>query len=218
LDEQPVDFSQAVVSVQSVVGMGSGVAWASPDGLAYLGSGGPRLLTSGVMTRIEWQALNPSSIKGAFFEGRYYGTYTVASVTKMFMLDPANPNGIYFFDFGVDAFYTDLFQDAMYVLSGTAIQKWDTGSALTTTFKSKLFVEPKPIPSFSCAQVRADAYPVTFKLYADGALVHTETVSGQDPFRLTGGYRAREFQIELSGTSPIQSAAVAHSVQEIGQI
>ena len=218
LDEQPIEFSQACVSDLSVVGMGFGVAWASPDGLAFVGSGGARLLTANVMTRAEWQALAPETIQGTMFEGRYYGRYTVAGVTKMFMFDPGNPNGIYFMDFGVDGIYVDLFQDSMYVLSGTDIQKWDSGSLLTTTFKSKLFVMPKPTQAFSCAQVRADSYPVTFSLYADGALVHTQTVTSNDPFRLPGGYLAREFQIQISGSTPIQSVYMAHSIAELAQV
>jgi hypothetical protein len=218
LDEQPVEFLQSCVSDLSVVGMGTGVAWASPDGLAYMGAGGSRLLTANTMTRAEWQALKPETIQGTMFEGRYYGRYTVSSVTKMFMLDPANANGIYFMDFGVDAMYVDALQDALYVLSGTDVQKWDSGAALTSTFKSKLHVMPRPIQAFGCAQVRADAYPVTFKLYADGALVHTQTVASNDPFRLPGGYWAREFQIELSGSSPIQSAFVAHGIGELAQV
>jgi hypothetical protein len=218
LDEQPIEYMQACVSDQSMVGMGAGVAWASPDGLAYVGGGGARLLTDGMMTRVEWQALKPETIKGVMYEGRYFGTYTVGGVTKMFVLDPGNTTGMYFLDFGVDALCVDLLQDAMYVLSGTDIQKWDSGSALTVTFKSKLHVMPRPVQGFGAAQVRADAYPVTFKLYADGVLVHTQTVASNDPFRLPGGYWAREFQVELSGTSPMQSGFVAHSIRELAQI
>jgi hypothetical protein len=239
LDEQPIEFMQACVSAQSVVGMGTGVAYASPDGLAYVGAGGSRLLTAGILGRAEWQALKPETIRGAMFEGRYFGTYTVASVTRMFMLDPANASGMYFLDFGVDALYLDEFQDALYVLQGTDIRKWDSGAALTTTFKSKLFVLPRPVQSFGWAIVRADAYPVQFTLdvlaldpaevtalVAAGigftaigttGLRYTQSVTSNAPFRLPGGYTAREYQIQIVGTVPIQSVAVAHGVAEFSQ-
>jgi hypothetical protein len=239
LDEQPIEFLQACVSSESVVNMGTGVAYACPDGLAYVGAGGARLLTAGMMGRAEWQAIKPETIKGAMYENRYYGTYTVAAVTRMFMIDPANPSGMYFMDFGVDAMYVDELQDALYVLQGTSIRKWDTGTALTTTFKSKLLILPRPVQSFGWAIVRADAYPVQFTLDVlaiDPAEVtalvalgvgftaigttgirYTQSVSSNSPFRLPGGYTAREYQIQISGTSAVQSAFIAHGVAEFSQ-
>ncbi len=217
MDEAPLDFSQSIVSAQSAVGMGHGVAWAAPDGLAYIGSGGPRLLTQGVMTRDDWQALRPETIEGCIYEGRYFGFYNDGSVRKGFMLDPANPNGIYFLDFGVDAVYVDELQDALFVLDGTSIKKWDAGSPLTATFRSKLYRMQRPIRGFSCAEVTADAYPVTFKLFADGALKHTETVNSATPFRLNGGYKASTFQIEVSCSGAVQGLAVAHAMSELAQ-
>ena len=216
MDEQPVEFYQACVAPLSAVGMGHGVAWASPDGLAYIGSGGPRMLTEGFMTRDDWQALNPSSIQGCMYERRYLATYTVDGVKKGFVIDPANQGGMYFLDFGFDALHLDDLQDALYVLNGVNIQKWDTGAAKTVTFKSKLFKMPKPTQAFSCAEVVADTYPATFKLYTDGVLKHTEAVANSNPFRLPGGYYAQTYQIEVSTTGAIQGVAMAHSMTELG--
>jgi hypothetical protein len=217
MDEQPVEFAQACVAPLSAVGMGHGVAWASPDGLAYVGAGGARLLTQGIMTRDDWQALNPSSIEAVMYEGRYHATYTVGGVKKGFVLDPANPNGIYFLDFGFDAMHLDELQDALYVLDGVNVQKFDAGAAKTVTFKSKLFHQPAPIVGFACAKVIAESFPVTFNLYADGVLKHTQTVANAQPFRLPSGYRAQDFQIEVSTTGAIQFVAMAHSMQELAQ-
>lgn len=219
MDEMRVEFDQACIAPLSAVGMGHGVAWASPDGLAYLGSSGPRMLTDGLMTRDDWQALTPSTIKGAMYEGRYFGFYNNGTA-KGFVIDPANPNGIYFLDFGVDAVHVDALQDALFVLSGVNVQKWDAGSALTTTFKSKLFHQPKPTPSFSCAQVTGSqtvGTPATFKLYVDGVLKHTQTVTSSEPFRLPGGFHGVDFQIEVSTATDIQTVAMAHSMQELAQ-
>ncbi len=219
MDEQPVEFYQSCISPPSAVGMGHGVAWASPDGLAYLGSGGPRMLTEGMMTRDDWQALVPSTIQGCMYEGRYFGFYNDGT-RKGFVIDPANPSGMYFLDFGVDAVHVDALQDALFVLDGTNIKKWDAGSALTTTFKSKLFHQPRPIIGYACAQViggHSTGTPATFKLYADGVLKHTQTVTDTEPFRLPSGYYATDFQIEVSTATNIQAVAMAHSMQELAQ-
>lgn len=215
MDEQPTAFLQSCVSSRSVVSMGHGVVWASPDGLAYIGQSGARLLTDGLLLREDWQALNPSSIIGCMFEGRYFGFYTINSVKKGFVIDIDNASGIYFFDFGVDAVYVDHLQDVLFILDGVYIKKWDFGTALNVTFKSKLFRSPKPTGGFGAAEVTADAYPVTFKLYADGVLKHTKTVTSSVPFRLPSGYNAQTSQIEISGNTAIQGVAVAHSILEL---
>lgn len=216
MDEQPVEFCQACISPPSAVGMGHGVAWSSPDGLAYIGAGGARMLTEGVMTRDDWQALNPSSIQGCMYERRYFGFYNDGTA-KAFIYDFTNQQGMYFLDFGCSALYLDDLQDALFTLDGINVQKFDSGAFKTVTFKSKVTKLPKPTQAFSCAEVVADVYPVTFKLYADGVLKHTQTVTSNNPFRLPGGYYAQTYQFEVSGTSAIQGVAMAHSMQEIAE-
>lgn len=219
MDEQPVEFYQACIAPLSAVGVGHGVAWASPDGLAYIGNGGARMLTEGIMTRDDWQAINPSSIIGCYYERRYLGFYTVGGVRKGFMFDFANTNGMYFMDFGVDALHLDDLQDALYVLDGVNVQKWDAGSALTVTFKSKVFHQPKPTPAFACAEVIASDYAsLTFKLYVDTVLKHTQTVTSSAPFRLPSGYYGVDFQIEVATTGAIQGVAMAHSMTELATV
>jgi predicted ATP-dependent protease len=104
------------------------------------------------------------------------------------------------------------------VLKGTSIQKWDAGAPLTATARSKLHRLPKPTQAFSCAEVRADAYPLTFKLYAAGALKHTQTVATGEPFRLPGGYYAQDIQIEIVTNKPVQGVMLAHSMQEMAAL
>jgi hypothetical protein len=218
MDEQPVEFYQSCIAPLSAVGMGHGVAWASPDGLAYVGAGGPRLLTAGVMTRDDWQDLVPSGIIGAMYEGRYFGFY--GGGTQCFILDPANPQGMYFLDFGATAVHVDALQDSLFILDGVNIQKFDAGSAKTVTFKSKVFHQTKPMQSFACAEVigsQSVGAPATFKLYADGVLKHTQTVTSSAPFRLPGGYYGQDFQVEVSTTTSIQGVSMAHSMQELSQ-
>ena len=217
MDEMPMEFYQACIASASAVGVGHGVVWASPDGLCYVGSGGPKLLTDGVMTRDDWQAINPSSIKGAVYERRYFGFYTQDGARKAFIYDFSNPQGMYFLDFGVDALFMDDLNDTLFVLDGVSIKKWDAGTLLSVTFKSKLFKMPKPTQAFACAEVVADAYPVTFKLYADGVLQHTQTVMDANPFRLPSGYWFQTCQYEVTGSNAIQGVALAHSMQEISK-
>lgn len=217
MDQQPIEIPQACVASRSIVSMGTGVAWASEDGLCWYGAGGPRILTAGVMTREDWQALNPSSIIGAMYEGLYFGSYLDGSTRRGFMIDPQSPQGIFFLDVGYVAMHFDELKDQLYVLDGTSIQKWDTGEPFMYLFRSKVFKVPKPT-NFAISEVVADSYPITFRLYADGVLKHTKTVASRNPFRLPSGFLAMDWQIEIEGTDAVQSAAIATSVAELSKV
>ena len=218
LDQLRVEMPQGCVASQSIVSMGSGVAWASEDGLCWLGSGGPRILTAGIMLREDWQALVPSSIIGCMYEGLYFGSYDAGAGRKGFFIDTNSPQGIYFMDTGYSGMYFDELRDQLYVLDGVNVRKWDAGSTFMTYIaKSKVYKQGFPL-NYGAAEVVASAYPVTFRLYADGVLKHTETVQSRSPFWLPSGYRAFDYQVEVEGTNAIQGVAVASSKKELAAV
>lgn len=217
MDSAPMEFSQGCISAQSVVSMGQGVAWASEDGLCWYGSGGARILTAGIMLREDWQALKPSTIIGRMYEGLYFGSYDDGAGRKGFMLDPNNPAGIYFLDIGYTAAHFDELRDQLYVLDGSNVKKWDTGTAMTVRAVSKVFRSPTMV-NFGAAEVVADAYPVTISIYADGVLKHTQDVMGRSPFRLPSGFSAMDWQIEVSGIYPVQGVVLATMMEELAQV
>ena len=55
------------------------------------------------------------------------------------------------------------------------------------------------------------------KLYADGVLKHTQNVNDDDLFPLPSGYKAKEYEIELSSSYPINSVCAYESAMEIGR-
>ena len=221
MDQTPLDLPQGCVSARSIVSMGAGVAWASEDGLCWYGSGGARILTAGLMTRKDWQALAPSSIVGRLYEGLYFGSYsTDGGATRAgFMVNLGDPNaGIYFLDTGYEGMHFDELLDQLYVLDGANVRRWDAGAAgMTWRFRSKLHRAPRPL-CFAAGEVSADAYPVTMRVWGDGVLRHTQTVANRQAFRLPAGFMAVEWQIELEGTGAVQSAAIATSIAELAQV
>lgn len=241
MDQQPLEIPQGCLAARSVVSMGSGVAWASADGLCWYGSGGARILTAGIMTREDWQALKPATIVAKLYEGLYFGSYDDGSGRKGFLIDPANPTGIFFLDTGYATMHFDELQDQLYVLSGTSVQKWDAGaSSMTYRFKSKQFRAPEPL-NFAALEVRADAYPVMVRIDAVGlpaatvsamvaarptifsapvatTLRYTVSVPSMEPCRLPGGFSVHDWQLEVEGTAAVQSVAFATSVEELKQV
>ncbi len=216
LDSQPLEIAEACVSAASVVSFGHGVAWACPDGLAYYGAGGAKMITNGLMTREDWQALKPETIVGGMYEGAYLAFYTVGGVTKGFLVDPLQPTGLYFTDLPGAALFNDDLQDQLYLLEGTSVKKWDAGSALTTSFTSKVFRAPKPT-SFACFEIVADAYPVQLSVYADGVLKHTQSVTATNSRRLPAGFMAEKWQVTLSTPGALQGFQMATSVKELSE-
>lgn len=220
MDDTPVEFIAACVSVRSVVSFGHGACWATSNGLAYAGSsGGPRMLTTGVMLPEDWKAIKPETIVASQYMGRYFGFYDLgAGGIKGFAIDPLAPEaGIYFFDTGYTAVFYDTLGEKLYVVDGTNIKLWDGGASnMTATFRSKVFRMPAPM-NMAFAEVIADTYPATFKLLADARATWTRTVTSKKPFNLPSGYLADDYQIEVSTATDITGVVVAETLAEIAQ-
>jgi len=101
---------------------------------------------------------------------------------------------------------------------GGSVVKFAEGSADSNfVWRGKKFYTPRPINP-AVAKVQCDSYSPnpTMKLYADGVLKHTQSVTNSNTFRLPSGYKANEFEIELAGSVPINEVCVYESPEEIG--
>lgn len=205
-----VALQQSCVSKKSIVSVGNGVVYAAPDGLAYVGAGTPALLTEAQFTKDEWKALPITSIKGYWYDGKYIAIHDAGG----FIINSIEDKELVTFDSaGVTAGYVDLRTDELYLCIANSIKRFNAGASLTYTWRGpKVTANMRPAPM--CAKVEADAYPVTFKLFADGVLKHTQQVADSKTFRLPAGFRPRELEMELSGTAPIRWAGWADSPEE----
>ena len=70
------------------------------------------------------------------------------------------------------------------------------------------------IMGFSCAQLEAEAYPMTLKIYADTTLIHTQTVQNRDPFRLPAKV-GRDWEMQIEGSKEVFSLSIANSMSEL---
>lgn len=220
---EPLELPQACLSKGSIVETGDGVLYASPDGLVSIGSGGMDVVTKNLFSREQWQAYNPSSFKAGFHDKRYIAAYTTAGGTRgLLILDfsgqgaPAMESDINV-GTAVTALYADARTDTLYMAQGGNIVRYNTGSALTYTWRSKTFRMPFPI-NLSVGQLIADAYPVTMNVYADGVLRLTKAVADNNVFKLPGGFRSQDWVIEITGTSKVTQVNLATSVLEIKSV
>ena len=97
--------------------------------------------------------------------------------------------------------------------SGNKVKTWAGGASKSYTWKSKKFTMPQ-IMGFSCAQLEAEAYPMTLKFYADNTLIHTQTVQNRDPFRLPSKV-GRDWEMQIEGSKEVFSLSIANSMSEL---
>lgn len=217
MTSQKMDVQQACVSKRSVVSMGYGVVYASPDGLVLVNETA-QVMTATNYSKREWSALNPSTITACQYEGRYYAFF---SAGNGLIVDPnASAPIISSHNLTVTAAFNDLQRDGLYLAGDGNISRWDDHAStyLTYTWKSKKFEAPKQL-NFAWAQVLVtDSLPVTFKVYADGTLKHTQTITSSTPFRLPSGFKSKFWEVELVGTGAVRGVLLAEFIKELQQV
>jgi hypothetical protein len=216
MSSQLLAEKQSCVSKRSVVPMLGGVMFASPDGLWYCSGGGLTHVTKDLLSRDDWQAYVPSSITAFETENRYLAFYNTGSVTAGLVFEFAPKATFSKTDLYATAGYRDLKGDALYLVVSNVLKKFDAGTALTLDWTSGVDRLQSEV-NFSCARVDADTYPVTFKVYADGTLKHTQTVTNKYAFRLPGGYRSARYHFQLTSAYKVRSFEYATTMQELTQ-
>lgn len=210
-----LEANQGCVAARSIVGAGSGVLYASPDGLVEAGTNGVRVVTKSLMTQREWQALKPATILAAFHDGRYFGFYDAGAGVKGGFILRMSDLELTFIDTHATAAHVDPRNDALYLVVAGQIVRWDGNAAapMTAKLRSKRYRVRRHV--LGAAKVIADTYPVTFRFYADGLLRFTKTILNARPFRLPSGSRPDYVEIELEFTGRVLAPQVASSIQEL---
>ena len=215
MDDEPLPVNQRCMSSASVVAFKHGVAYAGNEGLVYVGDGVAANVTEGLLLQEDWASLNPASMVGGQFGRFYIGSYDAGAGRSGFVIDPRNPTGLWFLDTGFTACHYDESQNLLFVLNGTQVQEWDAGTAfMTATFRSKVFHLPRPA-NLGYAQVLASAWPVTVKVWADGVLKASRSVTSGRPFTLPAGFLASDWQFELQTAGAVQAVVAAETIEEL---
>jgi len=206
-------YEQACVNATGMAVTNIGVLYPCPDGLFLINGTAGKLITKDIYTKEQWAALGPENLISFFYDDQYYGFFsgTGTGIAFNFKVDP------YVVDLEVGSSITGGFlhaeDDALYLVDGGAIKQWGVGSDLEYEWKSKLF-RTGEFHNFACGAVVADD-EVTFKLYADTVLKHTQTVADEEMFRLPSGYRAREWEFDLTGSVDVDSVAIGQHSGEL---
>lgn len=213
------DLQQACVSKRSVAEIDGGVVFAAPDGLFVVGNGSSRNVTEAIFTRKEWQALNPSTLSGWVVDNFYVGFFSDPG-TGGIVIDLRSGNFAYL-DWYATAGYYDPQRDQLFlVVSDNDLVTFNTGAAQDLLWRSKRFYSPRAI-NLGMGRVEAEAYDngstqsLAMKVYADGVLKHTQTVTDGEAFRLPSGFTANTWEFQIEGNVRVTSAGFAETVQEL---
>ena len=221
MSSQKMDVQQACVAKRSMVSMGFGVMYASPDGLVLVNETAT-VVTSANYSKREWTLVNPSTITACQYEGRYYAFFSGGGGLIVDVSDgtPIITNH----NLTVTAAFNDLQRDTLYLAGDGNISAWDshTTNYLAYQWKSKIFELPKPI-NFAWAQVLVtDTKPVTLNVYtkstSGSALQYTKVITDDKPFRLPSGFKSKFWELELVGTGAVRGVLMAETIEELRQV
>ena len=215
LQQLPLPLA-ACVSQRSVVAADYWCAWAAADGLwQYNTDGSVRNLVAEIMTPEQWQALVPSTMHCHYLDlgskPLIIGFYNDGA-SKGFVVDPANPKGMYFLSQGYTAAYWDELQRRLFVLDGASLKLWDAGAPfMTATWLSKINRQQAHTEA-EWLELLCDA-DVTARVLTDdtaggGMVEQMNRVCSTGMNRVPDGTTGREFQIELITQAPIKAAAL----------
>lgn len=224
LNAQPLPFNWACRSKRSIYSFGHGVAWASQKGLAYMGQGGPKMITEGILSPEQWEAMAPDTMIGTRMERYYVGFYNDGA-RKAFMVDPINPQGIIYLTQQANGVYYDKLSDRMYFQdTGNTIKRFGGGSAAAVTFETGVVRHPS-LTNPAYGMVIADS-PISVVvtlwanvLQADQSHVWTQVFTGivttGEVFPLPSNYLSQEYQGQLVTTGAVQGLLIAEEAEDI---
>jgi hypothetical protein len=208
-----LELPQACVSRRSMLEVPGGVVYATPDGMALVTASGGSLLTEGVYTRAQWQALNPAQMRTYLWERKVL----ISTDATTLVFDSTQPSqGIVEWSFVFDAAYYDHEEDRLYVAVGTDAKAAGEGEPRTMRWKSRKFIMPAAM-SMSAAKVLAESYPLTLEYYLDDVLAHTTNVTSAAPFRLPSTL-ANSIEVALAGTAEVYEVTVGSTMAVLASV
>jgi hypothetical protein len=220
---------------------GIGVVFAGPDGLmAVSGPGQVRNLTDPVFTREQWQALNPSSIRGVSHNDVYWMFWESGSLRGCYGLDMKSTGaGVVQMAFHASAAHVDPIEDKMYLvldednepddvllpepaappvhIDGRTIFEFegDPVTRMNYRWRSKLWLLEHPT-WMSVFQVRAESYDnILLRIYGDGVQVEDLVIESETEFVVSAVDAYTTLEVEVLGSSPIRVIQGAEDIKEL---
>lgn len=214
LQQQQIPTNQGCKS-RWMVPTETGVVYSSPDGLAIC-DGVSVAVFSDLYTKRQWQALDPSKVMLAYYDGRIMGFWRGTGTG--FRYDFRTERFLTEIDLGAGRTVWNVHgvpeEDALYLLieEGGAyyVEEWDT-AAVSYTYTGRWNHAGNPFYTF--VRLEGDG-PVTLDLTLDGELFRTLTLNGE-PQWITPGPWPEQVEYTLTGTGTVEAIYFADTVEEL---
>ncbi|MBJ9128695.1 hypothetical protein [Citrobacter freundii] len=224
ISDKPVQLNQACLSKRSMVSMLGFVLYAGPAGIVKVtATGTGSVATANVMTREQWQAFNPTTVRAWSVGGNYIGLYDydgdgdgVYDTVRGFIYDPNN-NDLRRLTNTFDAAYADPQSDLLYVAKSDEL--WVSQASqtpLSMRWRSKVFHVPQGSSYSVCRVMSPWVIQVGIRFFIEGQLACTMPPGSivDNIFRLPV-MAGSKWQAEVYGYAQVDRITLAQSVKEL---
>lgn len=141
---QKLDNNWPCLSKLGMISFNAGVYYPTNLGLAYIGSGGMRIVTEELYAQRNWDKVNPRTFKAAAYDNRYYATYEKEGATSILVISEAQ--GVVQINVPAESMFTDRETGEVYIAQGKKIQQLNALSEgnLEYSWTSRVFILPDP--------------------------------------------------------------------------
>lgn len=162
---EKLELNLPCINARSIQDLGYAVAYATHEGLVVVSQGGARIVTQEMMSRDDWQQLNPSLMVSGQYQGRYYASYRYTDArgeerrgTIIIDLTGQQPFRIRS-NIQAAAFHFDIESGSLYFLREGTIYEYDARGEVNEiqSWRSKQYVLPRPT-NFGAILVEADDF------------------------------------------------------------
>jgi len=213
--KEHAELGYACLSKRGVVDMGPAVVYPSDVGLIMAGVGVNKNITESVLSQEEWAKFSPSTINAYRHGTEYVAFYDTGTAKGGFIFDIRSQD-LVTLDWYASAGFNDAATGDLYLVVGDDIVKFDDASQgkMTARWRSKKFISPTPT-NLGAMQIFADLFPVQARVFASGYKVFDAQINNDGMFRLPGGFRAYEWEVEIEADAAVNRIAVASRAPEL---
>lgn len=217
-----LDSSEACMSRQSIVDMGSYVIYAGDDGLMRVDGGGvAENITRAFITPEDWRATyQPSTIRAFRSEDRYTAFFGDIDDGTGFIFDyTADTAALSHISGRVNSGWFDYVGDRSVVIYKDVGDNWrlgefNAGATLTGVWKGKQNMYPFDL-GFNFVRCEADSYPVLLTATVNGVEQPSLSIPNASPHRLPWDFLSRDWQVQLDFNSGVDFFGMWDSIAEV---
>ncbi|MBI9113142.1 hypothetical protein [Maridesulfovibrio ferrireducens] len=222
LSMDKLSFNQSCVAKKSIVNIPGGVLYAAPDGLTLIGPAGVSMLTRPLYTKEQWQTLEPEKLISFYHDGQYFGFFEGTNRGIIYDFELQDIVNIELAGKKVYGGYVDTEDDALYLLTfddtNYRIERWE-GSATPMSYlwksKDSFYSIAINMGAARIIGTQSALSPLAFRLYADGNLFSTNSITSEEAFRLPSGTLARDWEFEIEGSAEVYEVRVSTSIGDL---